>query len=175
MLMSWLRAMFVRMAVSRKMTICFLLLFAGAGLVGLFMRRTPSVHGSFSQQEVAEIVRAVRRDMWGEAFPDSSWRTIKRTPRALWAVATSRISEVTQTVGNRARVKGSFRLQTITDRYARLGWDSWTLKKERTKWTVQGRSLTPQGLPRQAATLDGGASFSAVISNKSRLSYDARP
>ena len=162
-----------RMAIC--LAICFVLLFVGAGLVGLSMRCTPSVYGSFSQQEVAEIVRAVRRDMWGEAFPDSSWRTIKRTPRALWAIATARISEVIQTVGNRARVKGSFRLKTITDRYARLGWDSWTLKKERTKWTVQGRSLTPQGLPRPAATLDEDVSFSAVISNKSRLSYDARP
>jgi hypothetical protein len=167
--------MAVRHKMAICMAICFVLLFAGAALVGLFMRRTPSVYGNFSQQEVAEIVQAVRRDMWGEAFPDSSWRTIKRTPRALWAVVTARISEVTQTVGNRARVKGRFRFQSITDRYARLGWDSWTLKKERTKWTVQGRSLTPQGLPRQATTLDGGVSFSEAISNKSRLSYDARP
>src|ERR1035441_4006205 len=91
--MNWLRTKCVRMAVRHKMAICmaicFVLLFAGAALVGLFMRRTPSVYGNFSQQEVAEIVQAVRRDMWGEAFPDSSWRTIKRTPRALWAVVRS--------------------------------------------------------------------------------------
>jgi hypothetical protein len=173
--MSLMRAKLVRVAVSHKIAICFVLLLAGAGLLGLSMRRTLPVHGSFSQQEVSEIVRAVRLDMWGEAFPDSSWRTVKRAPPALWAVATARISEVTQIDGNLARVRGRFRLKTISAGYVLTGWDSWTLKKERTKWTVQRRSRTPQGLPRQAATWDGGVNFSEEITNKSRLSYDARP
>ena len=174
--MSLVRAKFVRVAVSRKMAvICFMLLLAGVGLLGRSMRPTALAHGGFSQEEFTGIVQAVRRDIWREAFPDSSWLTIKGAPRALWAVATARISEVTPIDRNLARVTGRFRFKTMSAGYVHIGWDLWTLKKEGTKWTVRRKSLTPQGSPRQAAAWDGGVGFSEVMSNTSRLSYDAGP
>ena len=158
------------------MTIFFLLVFfIAAGLLLLSRQPSIEVHGNLSKQEVSEIVAAVRHDVWREAFPDSSWRTIRRAPRALWAVSAVRFSEVNRIFENRARVKGRFRLETKENGMLRAGSDSWEVKREKTGWIVRGRSLTsPQGDPRVASTFNERLDFSTSLSNASRMSLDTR-
>jgi len=86
-----------------RLVICLCVLVVVASLVWLSAPPGLVVHGDFSEQDVSQIVKAVKHDVWRTAFPDSSWSTIKSTPRALWAVAGVGIYEVSQTSKDRAR------------------------------------------------------------------------
>src|SRR5437899_82116 len=90
-----------------RLVICLCVMVVVASLVWLSARPKLVVHGDFSQQEVSQIVKAVKHDVWRTAFPDSSWSTLKGAPRALWAVAGVRIYEVSQTFKDRVLVKGN--------------------------------------------------------------------
>jgi len=165
----------------KVVAIGLLLLGAAAALVRLFPHPTIMVRGNLSHRDVSDIVRTVKRDIWRQAFPDFSWRTIQRTPRAMWAVATSRVSEVSDAFQNRAVVKGSFRLESRIAGPGFLlvsfGCDSWALRKDTVGWVVQSRSRArPSGTPHPAFSLpEQSVSFSAALSNESRLSFDRKP
>lgn len=157
------------------------LLLVAAILTFFWRKPTISVHGNLSQQDISAIVATVRRDVWRQAFPDFSWMTLKRTPKAIWAVATSRVSEVTQTFENRAVVKGHFHLETRIAGPGFLlvgfGCDSWAMRKDSKGWMVQSRHRAqPDGTPRLVfSPLQPTASFSESLSNESRLSFDRKP
>jgi hypothetical protein len=163
----------------RNLAGALLLVMLGAGMVKILRQSTLLVHGNLSKQDSSEIVRAVRSSLWREAFPDFSWQTIKRAPRALWAVGTARISEISETFHDRARARGYFRLETrivapgivvITGNY-----DHWDLKKESGVWTVSGGGMTPpERLPARRKALEEAKSFSSTLSNESRLSLDPK-
>jgi hypothetical protein len=168
---------------TRKIVFSLLLLLVGAILtLTLFLRKpTISVHGNLSQKDVADIVGTVKQDVWRQAFPDFSWVTLKRTPKAIWAVAISRVSEVTQTFENRAVVKGHFHLETRIGGPGFLlvgfGCDSWTMRKDSNGWAIQSRNRAqPSGTPHPVILpLQAGASFSESLTNESRLSLDRKP
>jgi hypothetical protein len=164
-----------------KAIICHLLVLI-AGVLFFFLRKlTIALHGNFSQQDASDIVAAVRHDIWREAFPDFSWPSIKRPPRAIWAVTTAQVTEVSQTFKNRAPVKGNFRLETrIAGRGSVLvseGCDSWSLRRDTGGWTIQSRSRArPSGVPRPVQPpFEKNVSFSTALSNESRLSFDSKP
>ena len=163
--------------------LALLLLVAGAGIVWQAWKPGPVVYGNLSQADVNQIVRAVRRDVWRQCFPDSSWQTIKRAPKALVWVSATRVSEVIQTSRDRARVRGSSPLE-FEDKggmKGMKGMDYWDLKRGAAGWTVQGGGSTPgvaNNLPAvrpPAKPFDSGVSFSEFITNRARVSLGGKP
>jgi hypothetical protein len=90
------------------------LLVAGIGVFLLTRDTGPPVvvYGNFTTKDVAQIKSAVRREVWREAFPDFSWKTIKASPRSVrWALrrhlkSISGPLTVNGTTGAQVRLRG---------------------------------------------------------------------
>jgi hypothetical protein len=69
----------------RKIIIAIVLLLLGAGLVVFLLMRDSGppvvVKGNFSAKDVADIKRAVRKQLWREAFPNFSKQSIAGFPQ----------------------------------------------------------------------------------------------
>lgn len=63
-------------------------------LVWLHPRSSPTIPGDLSREDFSRIQHVTHRDMWRRAFPNASWQTIKQSPRSLYRLATSRISQI---------------------------------------------------------------------------------
>jgi hypothetical protein len=57
-----------------------------------------------SREDLDEIRRAIRHEMWHKGFPSVSWRTLQDLPHSLCLLATSRVQEVGPLVGSSAGV-----------------------------------------------------------------------
>ena len=72
--------------------------FAAALLGVVILWRQPSrpvtgAFGDLSQEDQAQIQRLIRRELWRQAFPNFSWRTLGEAPRWLRFITTARIQE----------------------------------------------------------------------------------
>ena len=168
-----------------KALFCLVLLAVGGMFLWGSWTSGPVAHGELSNQDVIAILRAVKHDMWCEAFPDFSWSTIQTTPRALLWVLSARVSEVTQTFEKGARAHGRFRLefrnfvstpQSVSQQRMLTSWDCWTLKREGTSWKVQSRGRTQDVVwPRPPNPMQQMGGFPQALSNSARLSLDFQP
>lgn len=175
-----LRCLVNSMSVGHISALCVLLTLAAiAGILLLRPSFRPAVNGEASEQEVSEILRAVRQDMWKAAFPDHSWATIRRSPRALWAVMTARVFEVRRQFRDRALVIGRFQLNQRLPAldFSELPPNSWLLSISSGQWLVSGRGFVIAQQPWRTRTqsFDEGQRFLGSLSNESRQFLSGRP
>jgi hypothetical protein len=58
-----------------------------------------------SREDIAQVRRAVRDDLWHRVFPSMSWRTLQEAPHSLLVLASCRIKEVTLHPGEMVQVR----------------------------------------------------------------------
>jgi hypothetical protein len=84
----------------RKVVIIIALVLLGAGIAVFLLTRDSGlpvvVQGNLSAKDVAQIERAVRHELWREAFPNCSWATFKALPHEVKRVLKTRVTEVSR-------------------------------------------------------------------------------
>lgn len=154
-----------------KLRVCVLgCIFIVAGMVLSLRAHAPVVRGVVSEPEVSEILRAVRSDMCQTAFPDRSWATIRRCPRALWALATAKVFEINQLFRDRTQVKGQFAIAGLPSVELRTNY--WSLSRKAGQWVVTGHGVVVARRPWQATTFEGALRFSNALSNETQTFLD---
>jgi hypothetical protein len=82
-----------------------------------------------SRQDVVQIKKLVRKEIWATAFPDWSWRSFRQLPRRFWIASHTRIRRPTSNPDGTVTVE-------IRD-YRRLYIDGYCdLRKKNGQWEV---------------------------------------
>ena len=116
-----------------------------------------------SHEDLIDIRRAIRHDMWHKAFPSVSWQTLQQAPRSLCLLATSRVQEVELLVADDVQVRTR----------SRFG-DYWfVLTKGRFPPIAPGHpaSFAAPAEPKRQPTLTESG-FGESLSNHATLSLD---
>lgn len=182
------------------MTLILLLLvaFAAAILIWRSPAPPPKIMGTLSREDLVQIRKVVRNDMWQQAFPMVSWQTLKQSPRSLAQLITSRMVEieVLAYTSVQVHVKSRFgdRFYLINQHRNDRGWWEWTIRKQGPtppvavfrayhgpSWFGQHKfSGSTGGLPAapgaESAIINRvpptESEFSAWLSNRAKLTFD---
>ena len=94
----------------------------------LFMLTRAEFVEGFSREDVAQIKKAVRKEVWGTVFPDWSGRSFRQMPERFWVASHTRI-------GRPSRHPDG--MVTVMLRDNRLFMDGYcNLQKQNGRWVV---------------------------------------
>jgi len=125
-------------------------------------RPIPVIGGVLPKEEQNRIRQIVKHEMWKHEFPDSSWKTISRCPRALCELAAARLGliEILRPNMIEVAVRSHFGIY-----YFRL-W------KREGAWLVQSREKLPARPPPRLGDLPKtGPEFFGSLSNQVKVSF----
>jgi hypothetical protein len=116
-------------------------LLLGGGTI-LFLSRAQAVNG-LSGQDIAQIRKRVRSEVWGDALPKWSLANARDLPRRLWRTCKTRVEPPTQwqnISGQPTQINGQFSF-TPADTWMVFTSDgrAFLLQKVKGSWQINGR------------------------------------